>query len=252
MPFRHFNSASDVINLGVGACNITGAVSIALFLRPTSASALDGIFEGLNAESKLAGYGVYMESEQLVLEIDNGEPGSERTLHSGVSDLLKANQWVMAGFDKATGTAKPRIHMKSFDATPAWRHEEGAHTVITPSSIAGGHMDIGGGGDGPFFFGGDIAAVGKWDRRLSDAEWESLSATTLNAWKTLSPKGLWLLNQASVATKLLDATGNAADQTSINGTTVINEEPPVPFGEEEHASAVPSRPLSYLNRIVNQ
>lgn len=235
MPYRHFNGTSDTIKFSRGACDFTGAVTILIHCLPDTGKAgqLAGIYESLNAAGELKNYGVYARETSPKLEIDNGEPSSEK-VGTGPGGYFGEGEWSYLVVTKAAGTVKAtwwgRVENKN-----EWVHGETSNTV--PDALlmgSGGYMDIGGGGDG-FFWAGGIASIARWDKALTQAEVEALGAIShLEELATKGPKGLWLLNQSSPSVPVPDRSGNGAGQISISGTTVVNAEPGViGFAEAE-------------------
>lgn len=130
--------------------------------------------------------------------------------------------WCLIGFTKADGTATPRLHRYQYDSQ-TWTHTDLGSTIDESNAASGTpNLYIGTWNASIEFFKGDIAVVGAWmSTALNDTQIESLAAG-ISAWDSLSPTGLWLLNQPSTSDTLLDRIGNG-DQVAINGTTAVAE-----------------------------
>lgn len=139
-----------------------------------------------------------------------------------------ADNWHLTGVTKDNGTATPRGHKYVYD-TNTWTHTDAAGTMGDSASTAGasGTVRLGrvltAAGDQ---FDGDIAIMGVWNRVLTDAEIEQL-AFSLQGWYASAPDALWLLDQSAVDQKILDLTGNGANETAITGTSVSTNSVPV-------------------------
>lgn len=133
-------------------------------------------------------------------------------------------KWMLLGVSKASGTAAPRFHLYDF-AAGTWTHANSGTSIANSSAgatnvrfamdtTASAHADI------------DLAVAACWNVVLTDTQFESL-AGSLGAWYALNPKGMWLFDQSDIAIPVLDITGNHADQSAINGTTISTSQPPI-------------------------
>lgn len=139
---------------------------------------------------------------------------------NGTPKLLTADGWCIIAATKPTGSQTVRIHKYVF-ATSTWTHTDTTATADTGGAV-GGSVVIGNvAGD---FWLGDIDVCAIFAAALSDANIESL-VSSLSAWDTLGPAGMWVLDQASTATAVTDRTGNGSDQTALSGTTVTPGSP---------------------------
>lgn len=144
--------------------------------------------------------------------------------------LAESEGWAVIAFSTTSAVESPtwRAH-KWVQSTNTWKHEDGPTGINHIwASIAGGTMTVGNdGGDAADF---DIAAEAFFNSKLTDAELEALvKLGSLEAWKEKSPAMLRLYNQASVTEEVKDLTGNGANQSARTGTTVVAEEPPIPY-----------------------
>jgi Concanavalin A-like lectin/glucanases superfamily len=222
MPIRHFNGESDELLVSIGACNLTGAFTIAALVRFGNKGTFADIVT--NRESgggaRIIFYRSNTNKATTWINGTNSEVGAE----------IAEGSWYIVVVSKASGSVKPTIHLQKVGA--AWAHTEGSAALANAASMTGGHIALGqvetGSGEA---FKGDIAAVAEWTSALSNAEVEALgSVSTLSEWGTAKgAAGLWLFNQASVTEEVKDQTGNGANQSGRTGTTAIAEEPPIPY-----------------------
>jgi hypothetical protein len=221
---RRFNGVNDVIKVSLGSCDWTFGTLAVLIRRNENAS-----FDAFISNHTSAAV------RQPTLEINSANKmfltGAWSVDHPGATEILTANGWYILVITKATGTVAPRLHIYRVN-TGTWVHENEPGTETNPPSQAGGAIWFGATSAAGNFANADFAAAAEWPGKvLSDAECEALAtATSLKAgWKALSPSGLWTFDQASVETSVEDLTGNGANQTARTGTTVIAEEPPIPY-----------------------
>lgn len=133
----------------------------------------------------------------------------------GGATLGVANGWGIIAVTKATGLSPVRSHALIL-STQTWTHGNGGSTN---DSAGGSHGWWIGAGAGDYFP-GSIFLVAWWSGRvLTDAELESI--TGLNDIYRLGPTGLLTCDQGN--TTLLELMGTGADQTSISGTTVVQD-----------------------------
>lgn len=218
MAIRRFDVADDVVELALGACNATGAWSMAWLLRPMVADDQPIIDLG---------------SEKLIGELTDGnlpgahQSGSTRTATGDLAVSPETGEWGLWVITKAAGTTAIRWHFID-PLTKAATHANDNTTIGNPSSQAGGSILIANGWTPAQV---DIAALALWaGTALSDEQVEQLAATDIkNGWEALSPSGLWPFDQPSVEAPVTDLTGNGADEVSRTGTTILGEDPPIPY-----------------------
>jgi hypothetical protein len=139
---------------------------------------------------------------------------------------INSDNWHMACISKASGTATPRGHKYVYD-TDTWTHSNAAGTLADGASTpgSGGVIQLGRYATTEYI-NADIAIIGCWDRVLSDAEAELLPFS-LQSWYHTGPVGLWVLDQADTAVKVLDVTGNGANESALTVTSVSTVSLPV-------------------------
>jgi hypothetical protein len=221
---RRFKRANeDSLSCSIGACNITGAVTMAVLVRPASEGISSNIL--VNHDSSFHPQGWLSLTAGNKLELGSAAFPSV----AGATSLVK-ERWYLLVATKASGAVKPKYYIYDFTAA-TWHIEEAPATEANWATQAGGKVAF---GTWETFdhFDGEIAAAAEWNVALSEAEVKALqSAASLEAWKsaTTAPKGLWLFNQAVVTEELKDLTEGAANQVERVGTEAIAGEPPIPY-----------------------
>jgi hypothetical protein len=138
------------------------------------------------------------------------------------------NEWVLVVGAKAAGSSKARYYYYRFTAG-TWSSAESSAAYTSAYVGVPAEFQLGRWNGGEQFV-GKYAAAMVFDKVLSEAEVKALvGVSTISDWLGLGPKALWTFEQASIAEPVKDVTGNGADQISIEGTTVLAEEPPIPY-----------------------
>jgi hypothetical protein len=213
-----FDGSNDEIRVAVGACNITGAISMAAILRNTGTG-----YAGIIGTHTTGGSAV------ASLEIEDSAGGSTIDYNGNAEDTaVERNEWVLIAISKAAGTTIIRRHKYRY-STNVWLHEDSTGTVANAASAAGGTVRFGEWQDVDDFA-GQLECAAIWDRELTDAEVENLPFT-FAAWLASAPKGLWLFDQSATAQDVMDWTGGGANESGTGGTrvgtTVSTVHPPV-------------------------
>lgn len=147
---------------------------------------------------------------------------SGTSTNSTATKVLDTDGWVIVAASKPTGTSIVRFHLYKF-STSTWVHANGA-SKADAAGAAGGSIVIG--TVNTDWFVGDIDAAAFFPSNLSDANIETL-ATSLSAWDSLSPAGMWVLDQTDVTVSVTDRTGNGSNQTARSGTTIASSSSPL-------------------------
>ncbi len=227
MAVRAFDGVDDRIAVGGGligaVCN--SAYSIVVVAKP------DLVGGGLNNNRCFASLQVGTSNALGSLNTFNdGSPGGLRvftdTEFADVSVMGLDTSWQIVGYSKPAGTQAPRFHRKAL-GSGAWSHTDSGNTIANNASVVTTvefgklkNLDV-------EALAGRMAVVSVFPTALSDADVESIQTTPSTAkLLALGATGLWDLNQASVATDVLDLTGGGANQTAITGTSVINGDDP--------------------------
>jgi hypothetical protein len=208
---RRFDGVDDDLRCSIGACNLTGALTIAALARRNTAGEQDPLVCNHDASTSRAR-----------LEVKTSNVLGYNT--SGSTFTVPVGEWVVLVATKAAGTVAPRFHMRS---AGSWTHETSSTTQPNPPTQAGGTVRFAE-QSAFFFYSFDIACAAEWNLALSDAQVEELAGGSTQAWYNDSggvPVGLWDFNQSSTGTSVLDLTGGGADQSLITGTEVLSDGP---------------------------
>jgi hypothetical protein len=222
VPVRKFNAGGRV-TCAIGAVGITTAWSFAGIVY-----AEGGLSEYFQSYDPTAGSKFAVGREEGKLTLYRESP-------SYAVGEMPSKEWLFIGVSKASGTAKPKMYIYRF-STKTWTITTG--TVELPNASAGATAVAFGQWNATEQLKGKMAAAAIYAKALTEAEMKALvEVSKLEDWLPTGPKGLWFFNQKSTSEKVLDLTGNGADQTSTANTEVIEEEPPIPYsGEKEEES----------------
>lgn len=218
MPFRRWNGTSDNLRVSPGAVVGNGAMTLYAYCNPTVIAEPNIITlhnEAGNGQYDLWIFGGF-------LSFYNGTTVVKSAIEVGAADGPAFYAWT-----KTSGTTKPIFYRYKGGVLTK---KEGPEAVPNGGAITGGTIRFGI-FNAAEFYKGDMFAAGAVNAALSEAEIEAIAkAAYLYHWRALStPSGLWFFDQSSVEIPVVDATGNGANQTAISGTTVINEEPAIPY-----------------------
>lgn len=223
MPIRRWDGVDDRITLSIGGCDVVSGPMTALALvRPDDLGKWQHVLALVTSGGTVStAFGIANNNHVFV---DTNNSTSAQTAAVAVA---AADEYAIIGFSTATGTAAVRLHYYRFSTT-TWAHADASGTYAKGSSVAGGEVWL----SGSDVYDGDQAAVVLLNTNLSvDADVEAFAAVSgLDEWGAhASAVGGWRLNQAATSTAVTDDTGNGADQTAITGTTVVAEDPPIPY-----------------------
>jgi hypothetical protein len=131
--------------------------------------------------------------------------------------VIPTTAWALIAATKPAGTSAPRLHLYNY-STDTWTRSTSASTAPDPSSDC---TTVQLGENTGFSAGlvGDAAAFAVYASALADSQLDSLPYN-LQAWMSLAPLAMWVLDQPATSQKVLDWTGNGANETSLTGTTV--------------------------------
>jgi hypothetical protein len=223
MPVRRFDGIDDTIRCAVGGADVYGAWTMAILLRPTLL-AYRVVYQAHGTDGRAIGYGFEIDDLGR-LRVWQGAGNQERVSPNG---YVARDTWRLVAISKGSGNVQPRFHSYDFSTT-RWSREYGL-AMDNAGSAAGGQARFGQWRD-DYFFEGDVAAAVMWSSALADATIDTLAtAPTLTAWSRVgSPVALWLFNQGATGRPLLDVIGAADEAVTPPGTTVVFDEPPIPF-----------------------
>lgn len=140
--------------------------------------------------------------------------------------------WGLVLVRKATGVTTPRFSLYNF-TSGTWVHGNASGTSAdwaTPTATGSVRFQWKTGDR----LNGRVAVRGAWNTlrwsldAAGDAAIEAAGLhTSLQKWLDAAPSALWRFDQAATTTAVTDLTGGGADQTVINGTTVVaGDDPP--------------------------
>lgn len=131
---------------------------------------------------------------------------------------ISTGTWYMWAVTKAGGSATVRDHLCVM-STNTWTHTDRGTMSDGTGTVDNLRISDGSGSNR---YDGYVAAEGVWSSVLNDAAIEALRPG-LSAWVSAGVIALWRLNDTPVD----DLTGNGANQTLLDGTTVdLGVEPP--------------------------
>lgn len=219
---RTWDGIDDVIKCSIGGCNLTPPISVASLIRLNSDTVTQPTVNLTDSAETVRVLLYVLANDGRVIYESNGNGDGSSSVRVFVAD-----GWVLIGADKASGVNNPRFHRYIY-STNVWTHSNGNTGTIGNNTAPGstGKVLHGKEGTGISFFNGEIALTGIWNRRLSDAEWETLPFSLMH-WHATAPVGLWLFDQSLTTQNVADFTGNGANQTAITGTAVATNHPPV-------------------------
>lgn len=216
---RNFNGTTDRVSCaGTGAASFNGAHTIVGIVKLNALTADKGIVSFGNGATNLASLadastnriGYYTATELCVPSFSEG-------IVTGV--------WYIFAISKAAGTNFARFHVKPL-GSGSWDHAAGGSSTIADKASVNTTVDFGRFVDNSGSQDCRIAAAALYTAELTDLAIESIQTTpSMQKLKDLGAVSLWNLNQASVATPVDDIIG-AADQSSISGTTVVQDTVP--------------------------
>lgn len=218
MPVRNF-AAGGVVRTAVGLADTTGAMTYVAFVSFGSAAGSQWMIARQNASHTNAGAWESLGREPEIHFYPSG-------WDAGFT--CPTNEWVLVAAVKAAGVSKANYYYYRFSSS-TWSSGESTETYTSVYGGAPAEFQLGR-WNGTEQFTGKYAAAMVLDKALSEAEVKALvSVNAITDWLSLAPKALWTFDQQSVGEEVKDITGNGANQTTIEGTTVLAEEPPIPY-----------------------
>jgi len=225
-----FTGTSAFVKFSTGTWAGTGAITMALALKPFDNEAL---FENMLA---LDGNAIFLSNDNPgVFKYFNGTEVS-----SGLA-ITSASGWQLLAMTKTAGVTTPTFHRFIFGG--AWSHAVGGGT--TDNNGAGTVITVGNNDGGAEGIDGNILIAAVWDTALSDIQIEGLAATPGTAdWIAASPKELWRFDRISAITPLI----GTSTQTSSANTSLDTGD--APAGWVDGTTPLPSDypPIGILGR----
>jgi hypothetical protein len=224
LPVRAFDG-DDLIRCRPGATDVTGAWSLAALMR-SSATAVQSVCQGHNAGGSPAGYALEVNSS---LRIGAYAAGGGTNEPWSSNNFLPSSGFGLIAITKAAGDVAPTFHRHDF-ASQAWVSETAPKRLNTPASFAGGYLHFGAYA-GSFRFRGDLAAIAVWAVELDTTTRDRLATVpSLAGWAGVgSPRALWLFDQASPSTAVLDLVGTAHEYDHTGTAVALTSELPIPY-----------------------
>lgn len=215
MPRTFVTASSEKIDLSLGGGgSVTGATTLAAIIRTSSDGSALRTF--LRIGSTGTPYVFYRDASNKIGTF------TATALPTSTTTLTVSDGWAFVAVTKSSGTTTPRFHIYKY-RTNTWAHEAGSASQVSASP--GGSSAIGS-NVGSQYWNGDVAAAGVWAAELTDAQVEPM-AYSLAAWWAVQPNGLWVLDQSATSQKVVDLTGNGANESGITGTAVSTGAVPV-------------------------
>lgn len=221
---RFTKASSEFVSFNIGAFgNMPTAWTMAVLIKHV-ANGVDSAMVTVNGTTG---------SDELVLARAGGagdkfeyyQTGNVSTAASLTTQLV--DDWHVMAITKAAGTTIPRFH-KYVRGTNTWTHTAlgtsfgNVVAMTSPKLELGRQMHAGSYTN----FADVIVQAAGWlsGTALGDVPIEALSGD-LATWVATLTTACVCLNQASVATTILDLTGNGSNESARNGTTVVAGDP---------------------------
>lgn len=219
MPVRDFASGG-VIRTSVGSCNVEDPFTFVSLVKLGEGSEwLIARGSGTHSAVPWTSFGVEIFASTGLRFYPEGEVSGGFEPPRGV--------WLLVAGSKPDGKTKSKFYVYNF-ATETLTEKESAEAWDSLQAGVPVEIQFGRWGNGDQFH-GRYAAASIFDYALTKAQIEELLVGTVKDWLNLNPVGLWMFNQKTLEGVVVDKTGNGADQISLVGTTVAEEEPPIPY-----------------------
>jgi hypothetical protein len=216
MAVREFDGTDDKIVLDDGSLGAfaAGAHTMVLLVKPTSLSDVE-FYLAFNG----GGTDIAAVMSRSSGNIEYASTRGDQAMALGVS----ASAWQIIAISRAAGTVVCRGHRKVL-GSGSWTHANSGGALGTEAAdcdtIEMGCIDS------SLFMPFRGAMMALFTSELSDGAIESIDTNASTAFvDSLGPAALWDLNQADVATDVLDLVGTA-HETSVVGTTVVTGDDP--------------------------
>lgn len=222
MPIRNFpTSTNNWINFAVGKADPLGPFTIVTLLRRVELADNEPLLSRVAANGE-------GRSNWTYAELDRTKQGPSFEPGGSAGQRLAVGHWALLVMVRTATGKKNRYYIYDF-TTAAWTAKEDAaiseikHTG-TPDHIAFARAGVSAN------FTAAVAACAIFDRAFTQAEAEQIKGLGwIRHWLSMEPLSLWMFNQGVVTETVTDQTGNGANQIARTGTTVLLEEPPIPY-----------------------
>lgn len=218
MPVRNF-AAGGVVRTAVGLADTPGAMTYVAFVSFGSVGGSQWMIARQSASHTSGTTWASLGREPEIHFYPSGQDAGF---------TCPTSEWVLVAGTKAAGASKAKYYYYRF-SSGTWNSGESTETYTSAYGGTPAEFQLGRWNSTEQFT-GKYAAAMVFDRELSEAEVKALvSVNAITDWLGLAPKALWTFDQLSVEEEVKDITGNGANQTTIEGTTVLAEEPPIPY-----------------------
>jgi hypothetical protein len=203
---RSFNGSSSIsLSSLAGGTGLPEMTAVAIAQLTSGASTVYAL-----ADSNSTNYGVRVAGTSF--QFRGGGGGGFYSPSSTITVPLST--WCLFAITKTAGTTPFRFHLYNY-GTDTWTRGNSSATTATFDLSA--TPLIGDNGVGPWV--GDIAASAVFSQALTDDQIGSLPYA-LSSWISLSPIGMWVLDQQATTQAVVNWAGLGANQVSLTGTTV--------------------------------
>lgn len=217
MP-RHFAADNSEIRTAIGGCNLTGPFTIGCRFARSSDGGNSLI--GNHDSGGIASVSIEQEPSGVFDLVFSGVG-----VCTSVATVVAADGVADIWITKAAGFTTPRAHVRK---AGVWNHADMVGSLTNPTTQAGGTVRFGEWEDVDDFD-GDLILAAEWQSVLTDLQVEYI-AESLVGMLSLNPAGVWLFDQAAITQKVLDLTGNGANESAITGTTIPARSAPITYG----------------------
>jgi len=214
-----FNGTTDEIQFtGAAAWPTWTGITVACLFYKNASSAVQNLYladaTGSPADIRLS----FSATDKIRLFLNGTNAAGANTFGTGQH---------LAGAIKGTGLVAPSFpYITPLGGT--WAVDTTATVLNDPTTTAPGVAETLGSQNGSSFFNGDITALGVWSRALGLDEFKSLLDIGYKNWWTVPGCArLFVLDQHSTSTKVIDLAGSGAKESTRTGTSIATRSVPM-------------------------
>lgn len=232
-------SGSSVVSCSIGGCDLTGDFTVgAMIRRTTDGVAHQAVVTSVSGGSVASGMG-FASNNRIAIFSNNGSV-------TAVLTFTASDDWAFVAVTKAAGTTVGRAHKMPL-LSGSWSHVSSVSTRASSGTQAGGTVKF----SFPITcFDGDIAYAGIWQRNMSDAELEALPIFSVHSMAQTTPAGFWAFDQDAVTQKVVDWTGNGANEATRTATSVTTGSVPCITYGNDHSTVTRSPDVVPNTRVI--